>query len=924
MLIIQFTKKGVFIIAKQLTCQKYIYKIHSSRLRKEKWKLTLPIDEARRNDEVISLADSQVLRWIDELNGITDADAKARDIKSQIKQIKKEQNNIQNKRKIKQLYSDLDALQFKPDYMCLIIDKEKDYYRACRGFSINGVQYKRLLGTNGGIKNSTIVFVSERLAEELKRRIDNGRNPDKELVTAKLEAYKALTCSASIPVSLPKGVLVVNDCETKFLSDIIYLTDECDGEPVMEERQAQEIEMDASDGYGIMHPALAERWSQELGLDYIMSGCNTRFSFEKGMAFTFDHIDFAEKIAGGNYIVKDAWGNDVDVRNVELILTTSMVKLWDSYDSCDDYISCSVKNGYTFGIAKTCPKELENERTLNYQFIQSYDLDDSDIEELISPTMNEIKDVLGGDWRKTVLFLKGSGLNEDNIDRLDDDIAKAIMIDKRIIDDPFIQSTIYQAIRNRINEAKVGVLKVHGNYSIVSGDPYSLCQSIFGLEVTGLLKSGEIYNRYWADHNAKQLACYRAPMTCHNNIRLVHPVDNNKTSYWYRYMRTCTIFNSWDTAASALNGMDFDGDLVMLTDNDVLVRKLKPQPALMCAQRKAAKRIPVEDDFVRSNIESFGNDIGQTTNWITSMFEVRSHFEPESREYKTLSYRIQCGQLYQQNAIDKAKGIICKPMPKSWHDRHTVNKIDDDSTKSFYRSIVADKKPYFMRYIYPALMKQYNTYIKNTNRNALREFQMTVDEMMEMSFEELNDRQRDFLRYYSYRMPVGIGDCIMNKICRRFEKEFDGYIGKHNASVKFDYSIMKSDSEYSSSQFYAIKKLYEDYNKRLQSYMVFADYERIDECDSISEISTMNEDFRKECSSICPNEQSLCDIILDICYTRNATKKFAWSMCGRSIIHNLLKKNNQTISFPTIDSTGDVSYCGKRYVVKSKRIEVDE
>lgn len=69
----------------------------------------------------------------------------------------------------------------------------------------------------------------------------------------------------------------------------------------------------------------------------------------------------------------------------------------------------------------------------------------------------------------------------------------------------------------------------------------------------------------------------------------------------------------------------------------------------MCAQRKAEKRVSSEEDFIRSNIESFGNDIGQTTNWITSMFEVRSHFKPESKEYKTLSYRIRCGQLYQQN-----------------------------------------------------------------------------------------------------------------------------------------------------------------------------------------------------------------------------------------------------------------------------------
>ena len=130
------------LISKQLVCQKYIYKIHSSRLRKEKWKLTLPIDEARRNDEIISLADSQILRWIDELNGITNADAQAREIKTQVKRLRKEPNSIQNKRAIKKLYDDLDRLQFKPDYMCLIIDKDKDYYRACRGFSINGVKYK--------------------------------------------------------------------------------------------------------------------------------------------------------------------------------------------------------------------------------------------------------------------------------------------------------------------------------------------------------------------------------------------------------------------------------------------------------------------------------------------------------------------------------------------------------------------------------------------------------------------------------------------------------------------------------------------------------------------------------------------------------------------------------------------------------------
>lgn len=915
--------RQVYRVSKQLTCQKYIYKIHSSRLRKHKWALLLPLDEARRNEEIISLADSQLLTWIDNLNGIVNTDNQVRCIQSEIRRIRAQENSIQNKRAIRKLYAELDELQFKPDYLCLIIDKEKDYHRACRGFTVNGIKYVRLLGTNGGIKNSTIVFVSERLSGELNKRIENKRNPEKELVTAKLEAYKALVCSASTPVSLPRGILVVGDAETEFITDAIYITDECDGDPLLEERRGEVVQTNASDGFGIMLPSLADRWSRELGLDYMVSGVNTRFSFEKGMVFTFDFVDFAEKIAK-SYMVKDAWGNDVDIREVELILTTSMVKLWDSYNSCHDYVTASLENGYSFRITKTCPRELENERTLNYQFIQSYDLTDDDIEQLITPTMNEIKDVLDGDWRKTILFLRGSDLDEQRVCGLPDDYIKAIMIDRRMLNDPFVRSNIYQLIRNRINEAKIGAIKVHGNYSIVSGDPFLLCQSIFGLTKTGLLQPGQIYNKYWADDGADRLACYRAPMTCHNNIRLVYPAKNTEVDYWYRYMNTCTIFNAWDTATAALNGCDFDGDLVMLTDNHVLVEKLKPLPALMCVQRRAEKRISTEDDFIRSNIESFGNEIGQVTNWITSMYEVRSRFMPETTEYQVLSYRIQCGQLYQQNVIDKAKGIISKPMPREWHDRHTVNKIEDGERRDLYRSIVADKKPYFMRYIYPDLMKQYNTYIKNTDKNALREFQLTVSELRSMPYESLTERQREFLRYYDYRIPVGMGDCVMNKICRRFEKEFDGYVGRRNAETKFDYTILRSDSEYSAKQFASVKQLYEDYNKRLSNYAVLSDYERSGGIDTCAMLSLMNNEFRKACSTICPNRYTLCNILLDICYTRNSTKRFAWSMCGTEIIHNLLSGNHNQIAYPVKSDYGDIDYCGEKYQIEVKHMEVNE
>lgn len=488
------------------------------------------------------------------MNGVSDAEEKARDIKSRIKELKRGENGPQNRRAIKDLYAALDEIQFKKDYMCLIIDKEKDYHRACSGFSINGVKYKRLLGTVGGVKNSTIVFVSERCLDELKRRIDNGRNMNVPMVPAKLEAYKALSCSASIPVSMPNGILVVSDCPGSFTEDVIRLSSDGD-EPKAEYLPNHTEKVDASDGYGLMLPCLAERWSHELGLDYTMSGCNTRFSFEKGMVFSFDFLDFAENVAH-SYIVKDVWGNDVDVRGVELILTEGMLKLWDSYSNMESYMENCIANKYSISVTKTCPEVLESERSLNYQFIQSYQLTDNDIEELIAPTAEEISDVIHGDWRKSVLFLKGSSLNESNIDRVEDGFIKAMMIDSRIADDPFVQSSIYQIIKNRINEAKVGVLKVHGNYSIASGDPYALCQHMFGLPVTGLLKANEIYNEFWANCGAKKLACFRAPMSVHSNIRIVNVKDDDVVRHWYGHIKTGTVFNAWDGCTCAMNGMD--------------------------------------------------------------------------------------------------------------------------------------------------------------------------------------------------------------------------------------------------------------------------------------------------------------------------------------------------------------------------------
>lgn len=547
---------------KQKNCLKLIYKIHSRQLKKSNWKLTLPLDVAMTDfpDTVVSINDSQILRFIDELNGVDDVFNKVKSIQRKIKIEKKKPKSRETKTTIKNLYDAMYSLQFQKDYVCVIMDSDKDYDRANLGFSINGIEYRRFLGTNGGIKNSTIVYVNSKLYPELKKRLDNGRNKNIPLVPAKLEAYQALICSGSTPVPEPRGFIVVKDCITHFKDNVIMINDESDGEPIMTKIDNYEVEHNDSDGYGLMLPSYSRKVNEYLTGDSknTISGMNTRYAWTKGMLYTFDFIEFAEKIAD-NYEVTDIWGKKRDIRDAEVILTESMLKLWESYDSWEDFYRNCQENHYQFSVTKTAPQTLENVRNTNYQFLQSYHFTDDELQELCQPTIDEITGVLGMDYRKSLVFLAGFGLNEDDAysDNFDYYI-RALMIDERMINDSFIRRKIWDMIAKRIEMAKRGAIKVNANFAMISGDPYALCQSIFGLEITGLLKAGEVYHKYWIVKGSDEIACFRAPMTCHNNIRKMKLNKSAEAEHWYQYIRTAAILNCWDTACDAMNGADKD------------------------------------------------------------------------------------------------------------------------------------------------------------------------------------------------------------------------------------------------------------------------------------------------------------------------------------------------------------------------------
>lgn len=935
-------------MAKQQKTQQYIYKINSSLLKQNNWELELSLSDARKiPGVVVSLADSQILTWINELNGTEDYDSRAKQIKKDIKEIKKQPNSDDNKKKVSEKYTELYDLQFKKDYLCVVFDKKSDYDRANKGFKVNGIAYKRLICTTNGVKTSSVVYAADRFVEyngqsvnihdELKRRIANGRNTDVKLSPAKYGAYESLAASASIPVSWPRsgdgnipgGIIVVKDCIVHFKTNFIEIDDsDPTVEPKVTEKHNEDFENNMSDGCSMMLPNLSKRWNGELNGDseHTMSGCNMRCAFTKGMALTFDFIRFAEEIIGASaehpekYLIKDYWGKERDIRDADLILTESQLKLCGSYSSWEDYYEKCIANHYTLRVTKTSEEENDDIRQLNYQFIQSLDLTDDDIDELIAPTVNEIKDIMELDPRKSVAYLCGKGLNEKNV-IFAENIAKALMIDKIAINDPYIRSKIKKMINRRIKDAKIGVLDLHGNFQILSGDLYALCESMFGLKPQGILNAGEIYSKYWYDEGVDRVLCFRAPMSNAHSIVAQNICKDKKALDWFQYIDTCIVVNGWDTMPAALNGFDFDGDLLFTTNNASLIRRQTNLPALNCIQTKAPKKVVKEEDIIASNKAGFGSKIGSITNKITQMTSLMANYDPNSKEYETLRYRTQCGQALQQREIDKAKGILPIPMPKEWY-QYGANIIKSDDSeeiqekKAFNQTICANKKPYFFMYNYDTERVNYQKFIEEVNSKSIGLYGISFEDMLKM--DNLSEDAAKFVQYCSAKCPIDMSPSTMNRICRKIEEEFDGNFSCEE--LEFDYSIYKSKNNVKRSSYAEIKGLCEHYLmnlKTLNSRKINNEEERkilLEDKDRLLE--TLIEDM----TSICPNEESLCDILLDICYTGKMSKTIVWDVCGTQIIKNMLEKHDNTLTYPEKSENADFCCCGTKFSNKTIRI----
>ncbi|WVR22058.1 MAG: hypothetical protein [Malazfec virus 1] len=508
--------------------------IEGKNLAQENGGLALSYQQAVESGQTINISPSQVTDWIYELRGTTYLE-----MCEQVIVLKQQMRKSNNYKEIK---SKIDEMLFIDEVVRVRFSRQADFKKYGKGFTLNGEKYVFIL--NKG--DETITYIKEDLFESINARIEGNRCADYKLVPAKLNAYRSLSMSTSKAVSDCDKLIVVKDCN-KTLSNMEYLF--VNASQMEVEHRVENVVRNINDGYGFISPRLASVWSKDLGHENIDSAFQVRNLYTKGILATFDFQQFATDL--NTFEVVDYWGTVRDIRDADIILSESMLKLAGAYSSCEEWLSAVKEHGYNWRVAKTSKKQKYG--YTNYQQILPMSLDEEDCKELLSDSIQMLKDIHGGDWLATTLYLNGDGASNDNLG--DYNLAKLIQLEPELVNDYFINQKIQANTRKTKKELLTGRTLINSSFQIIVGDVIAFAQHILGLEPIGFLDEKEIYSAYHRKNGITEATAFRAPLLCENSIVKVKLNQSSDYDKYLTYLDDIYVTSSCDLLNESLCGL---------------------------------------------------------------------------------------------------------------------------------------------------------------------------------------------------------------------------------------------------------------------------------------------------------------------------------------------------------------------------------
>lgn len=749
------------------------------------------------------------------------------------------------------------------------------------GLVINGVLFKMCERSASMTRQGILSMIDSRIHDIIDEAI-TMEIPNTPQVLSKYYAYRGLMFSSCHCLDgwLPK-IIIVPDCKKvmkdqkiKYIYDAGMTLTKPDGtEFEWQQKDAAEdirdIEIDIFDGCGIHHPDITKEMMNIVGSKTPMTSIILRAPYIKGCSHEMDYEKFLSE-RGVEYI-QDIWGKWHSVHDKMFILTKSMYKGFKyfkndgTYADWDKYWDLFHKYGHCIGVAKwnfSFDEEPIYTRA-NYQILQDLDLPYDKFRHLADYSIEWACKIIDGDPLYTYAFL---GLTADKHSALNC-YTKAVMKNPLMLHEPTVRSYFVSLLKKTIDEMKCGKLWLKASFKFLAPDLIMLMEHIGGLELNGCLESNEFYSS--GDYRGEYLVERNPHISKSEHVPLTFKTNDVINEYCSHLANVCMI-NCRSITPQRLNGADFDGDLVLLTNDEVMLAGVdKNNSAIIDVDDKitGAEEIDCPENKLVNMLRTLKSFIGEYSNYASAYHNKCPRTKDIADKYDKY---ISVISVLTGKSIDYAKTGVIYHMP-----RHIAK---------YGRPL-----PWFMRYR-SEYYKRQELSRAPSNMNKL---------CWDIEHWERGIKWKKSYKDFDYRIMMDESVSWSDDIYENVEKIYNDFC--------------KEMIELSTEQS-RIRKYEDDDVKDAMS--------KNDAQNFVIDYAPAFDKYKKLSADACPDVKMLANIAVDLCYRKypSRSKKYMWICAEKGILDNI--DEDFDMMLPVRDDAGDLEYLGRKYRMEYKnRIE---
>ena len=701
------------------------------------------------------------------------------------------------KKKIISLYNF--AVNHKTDYFSLSADTiREEFYN--NGVNVeyitrkrNGdiiktevIHYKMLYRSTGKAKKGTCMFIRDKLYNKAINYLRMGiKLPKHNADIVGISAYSSLVCSGIVgKVKInPKNILVLKDVDRYFNTNVISVEIDENKHCIAKAIKDYKLKNTLFDGQALIDSSIFPN----RGNGYIL----LRHHFCKMAAFCSNIQLFFRDYFGDDYYsatVKDMWGNEHYVKDIELITTDNAMK-WIKYDVSYDYWCNKVyENDCMFGIVKTAhPSKLGNVQRMSYQMVNSLDVE---IMENVCKESIEYINRLKTDDDFFLDYLR-KNINFSN------DYEALIALCEQNRD--FLRSSYFRdrkkaIIMTYVLNFKSGKVIQNADNLVIVGSPYAMLlygatgnpcdvdkDDTFSVEDLAT----QCYTTRFNDN--EYLAEFRSPFNGKYNLGYLHNVYNDRFKKYFKFCDQIIAVNMNGTDfQDRNNGSDMDSDSIYTTNQADIVLHAKN-----CKEKylTIVNNIPKDSNVYDSTMKDFARldnklaasqlDIGESSN----LAQLAQTYDCTFDEQKYKDY-VCILSVLAQIAIDSAKRLFDVDVGSEIKRIKKDMDVENNKYPAFWKVIRRDFKEKNINYNLVCPMN----YLYNLKLDQFRSNESTIP-----------------IQYFFKKFEIEKN----RKTCKKVEEIIEMYMNKYYSTISSEnedsYFLLKMDFD---NMIQDIKKVY--------------------------------------------------------------------------------------------------------------------